>query len=361
MSISLCLIVKDEEKNLEKCLNSFRPLCDEIIVVDTGSKDKTKQIAKILGAKVFDFKWRDDFSAARNFAISKATKKWVMVVDADDVIEKKSLKKLEVYLKKVPGSTKVIFLPYVYTQTDGQKGQMTWLPRLWRRSLNLKYIYPIHEYLDISAVRSKSIANVEAPIVHHKFNQDYRPGLKRNLKILTSAIKKKPTDLRLLYYLVHDHLHLGKFKEALRWCENYFEAKPKDTIHLSKVFNMQGICYLETGQPQLAQHSFLLAIGASPLLIEPYLELGDWYYRHRRFEEAIHMYRLAEQCTVPSRSDAFFNRAAYDFFAERKLAYILPMMGKNKEALTCAQKVLKFTPNDTKLKAHIKKLRKADV
>ena len=61
MSVSLCLIVKDEEGNLKKCLASFRPVCDEIIVVDTGSKDTTKQIAKRCGARVFDYKWREDF------------------------------------------------------------------------------------------------------------------------------------------------------------------------------------------------------------------------------------------------------------------------------------------------------------
>ena len=124
---------------------------------------------------------------------------------------------------------------------------------------------------------------------------------------------------------------------------------------------MQGVCYLELNRPLLAQPSFLLAIGANPLLIEPYLELGDLYYRQKRYAEAIHMYRLAETCNAPPRMDAFFNQAAYDYFAERKLAYILAMVGKNKEALRYAQKVLKFTPGDAKLKAHIKKLKKANV
>ena len=361
MSVSLCLIVKDEEGNLKKCLASFRSVCDEIIVVDTGSKDTTKQIAKRCGAKVFDYKWRDDFSAARNFAISKATKKWIMMVDADDVIKKSPLRKIKMVLKTIPTATKVVFLPYIYTQTDVQKGQTAWLPRLWRRSMNLKYVFPIHEYLDLSKVNFKSITKVNAPIVHRKLNQDYRPGLKRNLKILIPAIKKKTDDLRILYYLVHDHRHLGKFKEALHWCEKYFEAKPKDSIHLGKVFTMQGMCYLGLNKPSMAQFSFLLAIGANPLLIEPYLELGDLHYRQKRYEEAIHMYRLAETCNVPPRMDAFFNQAVYDYSAERKLAYILAMVGKNNEALRYAQKVLKFTPNDAKLKAHIKKLKKTNV
>lgn len=359
MSISLCLIAKNEEGNLKKCLRSFGELADEMIVADTGSTDKTKKIAKENGAKVFDYKWCDDFSAARNFAISKATKKWVMVVDADDVIDKKSTQQIKDYLKKIPSDAKIILLPYIYTKMEEGSGNLAWLPRLWRTSEKLKYISPIHEYLNFSKVPCNAVKKLDAPIVHQKPNQDYRPGLERNVKILNSAIKKKPDDLRILYYLVHDNRHLGNFEEALYWCEKYFEAKPEDPIYTNKVFNMQGICHLELGQEDLAQISFLLAIGATPLLIEPYLELGDMYYRQKRYEAAIQMYRCAENCEVPKASGAFFNRAVYDYFAERKLAYILKIVGREKEALKYAKKALKFCPNDTKLKNHIKKLEKA--
>ena len=82
--ISLCMIVKDEEQHLENCLNSIKELADEIIIVDTGSKDKTKEIAGKFTNKVYDFKWNDDFSEARNFSLSKATKDWILVLDADE-------------------------------------------------------------------------------------------------------------------------------------------------------------------------------------------------------------------------------------------------------------------------------------
>lgn len=359
MSVSLCLIVKNEKRNLKNCLFSFRRLADEIIVVDTGSTDNTKQIAHDLGASVYDFKWCDDFSTARNFAIRQAAKDWVMVVDADDLIEPRSIQKIKHTLNQAGSKTAVISLPYIYGQTENNSGQMAWLPRLWRRSLNLKYVYPIHEYLDFSGVDPGQIMKLEAPVLHQK--KDYLPGLKRNIKILVPANRKSPKDLRILYYLVHDNRHLGKFKEALKWCEKYFAANPQDPVHLHKVFMMQGICHLELDQTELARVSFLLAIGVSPLLIDPYLELGDLYYREGRYKEAIHMYHMAESCEIPKDHNAFFNQAVYAYFAERKLAYILEMVGNHKEALEYAQKVLKSTPNDAKLKRHIKKLKKANV
>ena len=87
ITISLCMIVKNEEKNLERCLKSYAPLMDEIIVVDTGSTDKTKEIAAEYTPYVYDFEWVHDFAAARNFAFSKATGDYIYSADADEVLE----------------------------------------------------------------------------------------------------------------------------------------------------------------------------------------------------------------------------------------------------------------------------------
>src|SRR3989344_859109 len=99
-TITLCMITKNEEKSLADCLNSAKDVIDEIIIVDTGSTDKTKEIAKKfcdmrtrsqLTAKIYDFKWIDDFSAARNESLKYATKDWILVLDADELIDKESL------------------------------------------------------------------------------------------------------------------------------------------------------------------------------------------------------------------------------------------------------------------------------
>ena len=89
ITISLCMILKDEEDVLDRCLSSVKGLVDEIIIVDTGSTDATKQIALQYTDQVFDFAWIDDFAAARNYAFSKANKEYCMWLDADDVIEEK--------------------------------------------------------------------------------------------------------------------------------------------------------------------------------------------------------------------------------------------------------------------------------
>ena len=92
MTISVCMIVKNEEPRLRACLDSLKPIADEIIVVDTGSVDGTKAVAAEYTDKIYDFAWIDDFSAARNFAFSKATGDYIYTADADEVIDEKNIR-----------------------------------------------------------------------------------------------------------------------------------------------------------------------------------------------------------------------------------------------------------------------------
>ena len=90
ITVSLCMIVKNEERILRRCLDSIVDLVDEVVIVDTGSEDATKQIAEEYGAAIYDFKWIDDFSAARNYAFSKATKEYIYSADADEVLDEEN-------------------------------------------------------------------------------------------------------------------------------------------------------------------------------------------------------------------------------------------------------------------------------
>ena len=95
-TLSLCMIVKNEEEVIERCLNSIEGMCDEIIIVDTGSTDKTIElISKYKKVKLFHFKWIEDFSAARNFSFSHASQDLILWLDADDIVKPKDLKILQ--------------------------------------------------------------------------------------------------------------------------------------------------------------------------------------------------------------------------------------------------------------------------
>ena len=114
ISISLCMIVKDEEQTIAKCLESVKGIVDEIIV-DTGSTDATKEIVKKYDAKIYDFEWIEDFSAARNFAFSKATKEYILWLDADDIIATEDRKKFLQLKDTLHRSTDAVSMHYYLT------------------------------------------------------------------------------------------------------------------------------------------------------------------------------------------------------------------------------------------------------
>ena len=106
--ISLCMIVKNEERSLARCIKSVKSLVDEIIIVDTGSNDNTINIAKDLGAEIYNFEWCDDFSAARNESIKYANHQWILLLDADEFVDENSIIELKKIIKNNESSYKDI-------------------------------------------------------------------------------------------------------------------------------------------------------------------------------------------------------------------------------------------------------------
>ena len=146
ITVSLCMIVKNEERTLRRCLDSVRGLMDEIIIADTGSTDRTVEIARDCGAAVCTFPWCDDFAAARNFAFSKATMQYCMWLDADDVLEPADREAFRKLKETLDPDTDVVMLRY-HTGFD-ESGKPTfsyWRERLLRRAAGFRWQGAVHE------------------------------------------------------------------------------------------------------------------------------------------------------------------------------------------------------------------------
>lgn len=103
-ALSLCMIVKNEEKHLARCLSSVKDAADEIVIVDTGSSDKTIEIAESFGSKIFHFNWINDFSAARNYSLSKCSSDWILYLDADEQLNPDSVDEINRLKKSQPAA-----------------------------------------------------------------------------------------------------------------------------------------------------------------------------------------------------------------------------------------------------------------
>jgi len=150
-TISLCMIVKNEGNTLEKCLDSIKDIVDEIIIVDTGSTDGTKEIARKYTDAIYDFNWIDDFSAARNFSFDKATKDYLLWLDADDILLPADHTKFMALKETLDDSVDAFMIKY-NTGFDAQ-GNVTFSyfrERLVKRSNQFHWYEPVHEYLETS-------------------------------------------------------------------------------------------------------------------------------------------------------------------------------------------------------------------
>lgn len=215
--ISVCVIARDEEKFIEQCIKSVSSVADEIIVADTGSKDKTVQIAKRLGAEVFYFKWIDDFSAAKNFAMSKATGDWILFLDADEELNAHDVTVLR---KAVNDSNQVVYSLIMVNYLDVGLNRKTVhrAPRLFRNFKGFRYQGKIHEQIRDKNGRPLETKPLDMSIFHYGYIPDSLSGrnkFERNLKLLKSKLSENPEDLDALASLATQYFVAKDYENSL--------------------------------------------------------------------------------------------------------------------------------------------------
>ncbi|SEH23478.1 glycosyltransferase family 2 protein [Selenomonas sp. KH1T6] len=224
--ISACAIMRDEEKNIGRWLQDMRQLADEIIVVDTGSRDRTAELARAGGARVYDFTWRDDFAAAKNFALSQATGKWVLFLDADEYFSPESLPRVRPLLENLEADKRVggVLCRWVNLDADdGFRERDAYLQmRVFRRRRDIRYEGCVHEALRMPPVLEARLTR-EIVICHTGYSSSrVAAKLRRNERLLRHQIASRggqPTAAEL-YYLLDCAYGLQEHGQALHLAES---------------------------------------------------------------------------------------------------------------------------------------------
>jgi hypothetical protein len=192
LHISLALIARNEEAHIERCLKSASGLAAEMIVVDTGSTDRTKEIAITCGARVLDFPWIDDFSAARNQALEAAHGKWILVLDADEYLPPASIQGIRALTSSADAANCAYYLVNKSTKDDGRTGISGLIVRLFPNDPRVRYEWPVHEQVVTSLQRANiPIENTQIEIIHTGYSSSEVNAAKqeRNLQILERMTK----------------------------------------------------------------------------------------------------------------------------------------------------------------------------
>lgn len=278
ITISLCMIVKNEEKILSRCLDTLKHLMDEIIIVDTGSTDKTKEIARKYTDKFYDFDWCDDFAAARNFSFSKATMEYIYAPDADEVLNEENqvrfLKLKENMISDIEIVTMHYLTPSKYNTVQNMSEDIR--PKLFKRLRTFTWINPVHETIRTEPLVFDSDIEIQhLPAGFHG---------KRDFSIFLSSYKKNgslPDNIVTMY--AKELLKCGT-KEDIANAAPIFEE-----IH-SKNPNEESTCILARYYRQNNQTDKFFSVALKNVAIkscsEVCCELADYYYSKGEFEEA---------------------------------------------------------------------------
>jgi len=297
--VSVCIIAKNEEKNIEKCLRAIYKHPFEIVVVDTGSTDRTKEIAARYADKVLDFEWVDDFSAARNFSISQASHDWILVIDCDEFIEKLNFQEMQKLMKQFPHAIGQLTRDNIcYDQNHNTIHMTDLVERLFNRRI-YHYTGTIHE--QVVRKDNEKAYGFEFPLYishtgYHGTPEEIQAKADRNIRLLKQELDASPDDPYLYYQLGESYRLNNDYENAYEYFDKGFFLDVDETLeYVQRMVVSYGYVMLQTGRLKKAQTLENLydyfCDNADYLFM-----LGNIYLKVRRNEDALRAFLTATTC-----------------------------------------------------------------
>lgn len=371
MKLSLCMIVKNEEASLTNCLESVKEVVDEMVVLDTGSTDRTPEIAREFGARVYDFEWCNDFAAARNESLKYVEGDWVLVLDADETLKAKAVPQL----KQLIQQPHYVLINLMRQEVDAEQSPYSLVSRLFRNHPSVRFSRPYHAMVDDSVVqllqqepqwRVGSLSEVailhqgyqaiaiaaknkfqtakaamEAYLAHHpadayecsKLGALYvqEGQVSRGIELLERGLVADSVEDSVLFEL-HYHLGIayGRVANLTKAKFHYQQATQVPILPLLKLgaYNNLGNVLKTNCKLMEAKSAYEMALQIDPNFAAGYYNLGMTLKALGRFEDAIAAYRQALQLN-PNYAEAYQN-----------LGVVLLKVGNEKESLAAFRRAI---------------------
>ena len=291
MKFTTCMIVKNEEAVLDKCLASLADIMDEIIIVDTGSTDRTKEIAASYTPYIYDYVWQEDFAAARNFAFSKATGDYIYSADADEVIDAENRLKFQALKRVLLPEVEIVQMIYITEQADHPTENFARdrRPKLFKRLREFTWVEPVHETVNLSPI----VFDSDIEVRHYP--QGDHSG--RDFGVFEKIIAEKGVlSDRLIGMYVRELYKagtpqaLGRAKGFLEWSlaaakQNGKELQCRQIIAvLLKIYRLEedAVSILNTclrEEVTIPSAEVCLELGNFFMMKEEYAEASEWFRR----------------------------------------------------------------------------------
>ncbi len=340
ITVSLCMIVKDEEDVLARCLESAADLADEIVIVDTGSADRTREIAERFTSRIYPFDWNDDFAAARNYAFSLAEKDYCMWLDADDVLLDADRDAFLELKETLDPAVSVVMAKY-NTGFD-EHGNVTFSyfrERLIKNHTGMRWEGAVHEAITpVGRVVYSDFA------VTHRKTRPSNPD--RNLRIYEKQLRQGATlEPRQQFYYGRELYYHQRYEEAAQvfgefleegrgWVENNIDA----CCHCA-------YCYERLERPEQALRALLRSFAYDRPRAEVCCELGRWFFQRENLSLAAYWYALALTCTRDDSRGGFVSPDCYGYLPCIQLCVCYSRLGDLERAARMNELAASFKPD----------------
>ena len=340
--ISVCIITKNECDNLNICLERISPYPVEIVVIDTGSTDNTKQVARKYTGNVYDFEWINDFSAARNFAISKATKDYILMIDTDEFIDTFDYDAIIKLIKANPNSVGRIHRKNIFESNGSDMTSNELINRLFPKKL-YQYNGSIHEQVvkisDSAAAYDTYVAPIFCTHVGYQGNQKQRfKKAERNLTLLLKEHEKAPEDTYILYQIGKAYYYIQDYDNAIVYFEKAMDYPMDNRLtYVNNIMVTYAYCLINTKQHEkgLMLEAVLddFAYSADFLFV-----MGLIYMNNALFQDAVNCFVAATEI------DSCDVEGVNSYLAYYNIGVILECLGDKANAIIYYKKSGTYAP-----------------
>jgi glycosyltransferase involved in cell wall biosynthesis len=351
VDLSLAMIVRDEEALIGSVLESAASVCEELVVIDTGSTDRTRTIAEARGAAVREIVWRDDFATARNASFAWCTCAWILWLDADDILPQ-GTKDVILGLKGwLRDNTDVVVGPYHYRiEVDGTVLLKTPRERLIRRESGLRWEGRVHEVIPLEDIRAIYVPEL---IIEHRPELDRRAhNADRNIRILQKEIDAGHPTPRTLFYYANELYDHARYLEAAKAYSDYIaeERRPSPDRYWAQVYIAESARFL--GDENIVREASAKAIAEDPSRAEGYVSLGRLFFDREEWDKALPLFAAATSATPPT--SGFVRNVDYLYGPWDFLSVCLDRLGRRHEALAASERALPGNPEADRIRSNMR-------
>lgn len=326
-TVSLCMIVKNEEMHLARCLDSVAGLVDEIVIVDTGSTDRTVEIASGYTSKVFRQPWRDDYSEARNVSFSKASMDYCMWMDADDILEKTEAEKFLQLRQSLSSEIDIVMMKYHTAFDEAGAPSFTYYRERWIRNVpEYRWVGAVHEVIPPKG----RVLYSDIAICHKKVTAG---DPDRNLRIYQKLLAEgNVLDPRQQYYYGRELYYHRQYGEAVSVLEQFLRTPDGWVENKIEACSICAGCYEQLGQRESALTALLRSMCFDRPRAELCCEIGRYFLEQGNYQNAAYWYEAALSARRDECLGGFVRPDCHDYIPLMQLCVCYDRMGETEKA-----------------------------